>query len=244
MYDFQSFLSRILEKRNTWGTVEARTRIKASDRKTHYALNKKFDAFGYAHPSKIGSLVSMLTSIYPCSQEDWESYYRMRSEQAGAKGILTEISYDLWRITDFKFAPERILSYVITRVIDETYRGVQVESLAKSVIQEQWGDDYNVRHADTVEESRYCVDFIVEGEYGAVAGYQVKPNSFFSETITIERNQGLFRDRIKNCTRMMDLAMMLDDFEAVNYLKEDDILRMDYNPIPISFFNKTGALAE
>lgn len=244
MYDLSSFTKRILEKRSAWGTVESRTRLKASDWKAHYELNRKFDSFGYSHPSKIGNLVDMLTSIFPCSQSDWEDYYKMRSEKAGLKGILTKIAYDLWTLTDFKFAPERTFSYVITRVLDETYRGVQVESLAKNVIQEHWGDEFRVRHAGVDEDRKYCIDFIVEGEYGIVAGYQVKPNTFFSETITKERNQGLFTDRVKNCTRMVDLAMVIDDFESVNYLKEEDILLMEYNPIPISFFNKLGALAE
>lgn len=244
MYTLQDFTKRILEKRNVWGTVESRSRLKKSDWKAHFELNKKMDSFGYSRPNKIGNLVDMLTNVYPCSQDDWEKYYKIRSEQAGFKGILTEIAYDLWRTTDFKFAPERTFSYVITRVLDETYRGVQIESLAKNVIQEQWGDEYRVRHAGKLEDRKYSIDFIVEGEYGIIAGYQVKPNSYFSDTVTKEKNSGLFRDRVRNCMGMMDLAMRLDDFESVNYLKEEDILSMEYNPISISFFNKTGALAE
>lgn len=244
MYSLQDFTQRILEKRNVWGTVESRSRLKVSDWKAHYELNNQMRSLGYCSTSKVGNLVDMLTGIYPCPQNDWEAYYKMRSEQAGFKGILTEIAYDLWRTTDFKFAPERAFSYVLTRILDETYRGVQVESLAKNMIQEQWGDEFRVRHASMMEDRKYCVDFIVEGEYGIVAGYQVKPNLYFSETVTQERNPGLFKDRVRNCMGMMDLAMRLDDFESVSYLKEEDILSMEYNPMAISFFTKTGALAE
>lgn len=244
MYSLADYTQRIIDKKSYWSTPESRKRVKTSDWKGHYELNKKFDSFGYSHPNKIGNLVDMLTGVFPCSQSDWEAYYRFRSEQAGFKGILTEIAYDLWRLTDFKFAPERTFSYVLIRVLDETYRGVQIETLGKEVIQNQWGEEYRVRHAGKNEDRRYCIDFIVESEYGIVAGYQVKPNSYFSETVTVEKNPGLFKDRARNCSGMMDLSLMIDDFEAVNYLKEEDILRMEYNPIPISFFTKTGALAE
>lgn len=242
-YSLQGFTNYINNNKLLWATVESRTQVKKNDRKSHIELNSIFFRNGYSSTKKIGNLVEMLNSIFPCSLDEWENYYRYRSEQAGLKGILTEISYDLWRISDFKYSQDRIFAFVITRVIDETYKGVQTEFIAKALIQQHWGDEYIIRHATAKEDKCFSIDFIVQDGKSIVAGYQVKPDSFFSSKSNAQNNKGLIDDRIRNCEGMMNLAYSIDDFESVSFLKEGDIELMNYNPISVSFFSKDGLVS-
>lgn len=237
----EAFLENIISGSNLWQDSESRKQVKANDRNAYKSLLVPFRKYQKHHV--VGALVDMLNALGTnVSRETWEEWYREECNRRGKKGLLTEISWELWHDVQFTVEPARVFSFVVNRVLDETYDGVQTENLAKEMIATVWNPhNYMIRHATRFEEADYSIDFIVEDKAGQIVkAYQVKPDTFFSNTVTKDRNPSLFEDRISNCRKMFALAKGLQDAESVEFLKKSDLENGEFSPLPISVFDTNG----
>lgn len=237
----ETFLNNIIDGSELWKDKATRKQVKAKDSGAYRRMLAPFRNYQRHHV--VGALVDMLTSLgEEATQEQWEQFYREECDKHGRKGLLTDIAWSLWHDIQFEVEPARVFSFVVNRVLDETFDGVATENLAKKLIGEIWDTEgYVVRHATRWEERDWSVDFLVSDSDGRIVkGYQVKPDTFFSPTVTRDRNPSLFEDRVSNCKKMFALANKIGEFESVEFVKKSELEDGIFAPFPISVFDREG----
>src|SRR5690606_8956498 len=133
----ESFLTNVIAGADLWRDKKTRQQVKAKDSGAYRRMLMPFRNYQRHHV--VGALVDMLNSLgESATQEQWEDFYREECNRRGKKGLLTEIAWDLWHDIRFEVEPARVFSFVVNRILDETFDGVATENLAKKLIGEVW----------------------------------------------------------------------------------------------------------
>lgn len=239
--DIRTFTINI-NNNNWWNSYEQRASYKVKRWQDYRQAGAVFNRKHLHSVDKVGGLVELLHSLpETTTRDEWAIAYKEFCKASDRVGVLTEVAYELHQ--DFpKMTPSESFAYTLSRVLDETYNGVRLERTAKKLIQE-YHAGYTVDHATHKEEQYYSVDFVVrDGNGNTVSAYQVKPETFFNPTVTIEKNPSLFRDRVKNTSGMKKMEFAIGDEGTVHYLRSAELLEGIFSPLPLEIFDSRGFL--